>query len=187
MTTTQRDMTVWKDRFVFPSLIEGYIKGLGPKFTERTKARLKAGGLDVDKLPPAIPAVDMEKYTRIFASEAWPDEPEVEQLRMLGLSAIRGWQTGMLGKAATAMLRLIGIERSITRLDRAFSTTNNFSKARSVLVNKNEALITVNELQDIPSYWIGIFEAALELLGREGTVVLESRNGPEGVFRVTWK
>lgn len=180
-------MTVWKDRFVFPSLIEGYIKGMGPRFTEKARARLKAAGLDVNKMPPAIPALDMEKYTRIFGEEGWPDEPPLEQLRLLGFNAIRGWQTGMLGKAATAMLRLIGIERSITRLDRAFSTTNNFSKATSVLVNKNEALITVNEVQDIPSYWIGIFEAALELLGREGTVQLESQTGPVGVFRVKWK
>lgn len=183
----ERDAAVWKDRYVFPSLVEGYVKGLGPRFTEQARARLRAAGLDVAKLPPAIPALEMEKFMRIFAAEAWPDEPPVEQLRLLGLSAIRGWQSGVLGRATAAMVRLIGVERAITRLDRAFSTTNNYSRATSVLLGNNEALITVNDVQDMPSYWVGIFEAALELCGRPGTVVLDSQSPPSGVFRVTWK
>lgn len=183
----ERDLSVWSDRYVFPSLIEGYIKGMGPRFTVKLRTRLKVAGLDVDKLPPAIPGLDMEKYMRIMAEEGWPDEPRVEQLRLLGLSAIRGWQTGLLGKATSAMIRVIGVERAISRLDRAFSTTNNYSKATSELLGNNTALITINDVQEMPSYWLGILEAALEVLGREGTVVLDSQTSPQGTFRVTWK
>ena len=178
---------VWKDRFVFPSLIEGYIKGLGDRFSDETRRKLKAAGLDVTKMPPAIPAKEMVPYMEIVASTAWPDEPRIEQLRLLGLSAIRGWKTGLLGSAATAMIRLIGPQRALTRLDRAFSTTNNFNRAKTELIGAKEALVTVNDVQDMPSYWQGIFEAGVEILGLEGTVVLDHQTPPEATFRITWK
>ena len=118
------------ERLVFPSLIEGYMKGLGPRFDDALKRKLKANGLDVAKLPPAVPANDMLAHMRTIAAHGWPDEPELEQLRLLGLSAIRGWSTGLLGSAASAMIRLVGPRRALNRLDRAFSTTNNFNRAK---------------------------------------------------------
>jgi uncharacterized protein (TIGR02265 family) len=178
---------VWKDRFVFPSLIEGYIKGVGDRFTDETRRKLKAAGLDVTKMPPAIPALEMVPYMEIVASTAWPDEPRIEQLRLLGLAAIRGWKTGLLGSATAAMIRLIGPQRALTRLDRAFSTTNNFNRAKTELIGAKEALVTVNDVQNMPSYWQGIFEAGVEILGLEGTVVLDHQTPPEATFRITWK
>lgn len=176
-----------KDRFVFPSLIEGYMKGLGPRFTAETRRKLKAAGLDVAKLPPAIAADAMVRFTAIIAAGAWPEEPQSEQYRRLGLAAIRGWQGTLLGSAASAMIRLIGPHRALTRLDRAFSTTNNFSRAKTELLGPKEALVTINDVQQMPTYWQGIFEAALELLALEGTVAIDHQTPPEATFRLTWK
>ena len=127
------------ERLVFPSLLDGYVKGLGPKFTAETRAKLKAAGLDMDRLPPAINASAMIPLMHLIANGAFPMEPREEQLRLLGLSAIRGWQSGLLGSAAAAMIRVIGPVRALTRLDRAFSTTNNFSKAKTQLLGPKEA------------------------------------------------
>jgi uncharacterized protein (TIGR02265 family) len=175
------------ERLVFPSLIEGYMKGLGPRFDAALKAKLKAQGLDVAKLPPAIPATEMLGHMRVICAHAWPDEPELEQLRMLGLTAIRGWSTGLLGSAASAMIRLVGPRRALGRLDRAFSTTNNFSRAKTEFVNEHEALVTINDVQGMPSYWVGILEAGMELLGVTGTVVVDAQRPPEATLRVNWK
>ena len=175
------------ERLVFPSLLDGYVKGLGPRVSAQTRAKLKAAGLDMDKLPPAINASAMIPFMDIIASGAFPMEPREERLRLLGLSAIRGWQSGLLGSAAAAMIRLIGPVRALTRLDRAFSTTNNFSKAKTELLGPKEALVTINDVQEMPSYWIGIFQAALEMLGLEGTVVIDHQTPPEATFRITWK
>lgn len=175
------------EKYVFPSLIEGYMKGLGPRFTDETRRKLKAAGLDVAKLPPAIPVNDMTPFMEIIASTAWPDAPKNEQLRQLGLCAIRGWQGTLLGSAAAAMIRLIGPHRALTRLDRAFSTTNNFNRAKTELLGAKEALVTINDVQEMPTYWVGIFEAALELLALEGTVVIDHQTPPEATFRLTWK
>ena len=67
------------------------MKGLGDKFTPALRAKLKAAGLDVAKMPPAVPAGEMPKYMYLIVDEVWPDEPRLEQLRLLGVLAIRGW------------------------------------------------------------------------------------------------
>mgnify|MGYP001603965516 CR=1 FL=1 len=69
----------------------------------------------------------------------------------------------------------------------AFSTTNNFSRAKTELLGPKEALVTINDVQHMPTYWQGIFEAALELLALEGTVVIDHQTPPETTFRLTWK
>ena len=47
-----------EERFVFPSSVDGLLKGLGPRATPELKAHLKARGLDVDHLPPAFPVAE---------------------------------------------------------------------------------------------------------------------------------
>ena len=72
-------------------------------------------------------------------------------------------------------------------IDRAFSTTNNFNRAKTEFLGEHEALVTINDVQGMPSYWVGILEAGMELLGVTGTVVVDSQRPPEATLRVTWK
>lgn len=174
-------------RVVFGNFYEGFTKSLGPRFTPQLKAEMKKAGLDFDKLPTAMAATESNRYTRLIGKLAFPEDPEIEALRLLGLHAIRGWSNTMLGSAASAMLRLVGPHRTLKRLDRAFQTTNNFSRATSEVVNEKEALVTINDVEGMPSYWQGILEAGLELLKLEGTVVLEKQDGPAGTFRLKWQ
>lgn len=174
-------------RVVFGSLYDGFVQGLGPRLTPEVRAKMKAAGLDFDKLPPALPAEESIGHTRRLATLAFPDEPEVEAMRLLGLHAIRGWQQTLIGSAAAAMLRLIGPHRTLKRLSRAFQTTNNYSQATSEVVGEKEALVIVNDVDTMPSYWQGILEAGLELLKLEGTVQLEKLDGVVGTFRLKWK
>lgn len=181
------DPAYWKDKYVFPSMVEGYIKGLGDKWTPKTVTRLKEAGLDVTKLPPAIPGNDMGRYIVIIAQEAWPNEPLPEQMRLLGLWSIRGWQKGLLGAAATQMLRLIGPRRALMRLDRAFSTADNFSRSTTDFPGEREAVITITDPNDSQTYWAGIVEAGLEMLGLTGSVTLDAPTKPHVVtIRVKW-
>ncbi len=177
----------WKRRFVYPSLFESYVKGLGERFTCETRAKLAAAGLNLEALPPAIPARDMAKYREIITLGAWPGESRDERLRLLGLWMIRGWQRGLLGSAATQLLRLVGPRATLARLDRVFSTTNNFSRARTTFLGDKEVLLAINDVEDMPTYWVGIMEAGLEMLGLEGAVTIDSRQPDEVTLRVTWK
>lgn len=180
------DQTRWKDYFVFPSMYDGYQKGLGAKFDARLKQALREAGLTLEKMPPAIPLADHLRYLTVMGKTLWPDVPEQEQQRLLGYHGIIGWKDGLLGSAVTSMLRLVGPQRTLTRLDRAFGTTNNFNKAKTEFLGPKEALVTINEVHDMPSSWVGVFEAGLELLGLQGTVTTASQEPPAATFRITW-
>ena len=176
-----------EERFVFPSSVDGLLKGLGPRVTPELKAHLKARGLDVDNVPPAFPVAEWSPHLRTTAIFAWPDETEDEALRLLGLHFIRGWQNTPLGSAASMMLRVLGPARTLTRLDRAFRTSDNFTRATTELVGTHEALITVNEVQGVPTYWVGILQGGLEVLHRKGEVTLHAYTPPGATLRVRWE
>lgn len=174
------------ERYIFPAAVEGMIKGLGPRATPALKAHLKAQGLDVEKVPPAIPVAEWTPYLRAAATFCWPEVPEEEAMRLLALHFIRGWQNTTMGSAMSVMLRLLGPARTLTRLDRAFRTSDNFTRATTVLVGTNEALVTINEVQGSPSYWVGILQGGLEVLGRAGEVTLHAVALPSATMRVSW-
>ncbi|MCA2978084.1 MAG: DUF2378 family protein [Myxococcaceae bacterium] len=174
-------------RVVFGNLYEGFARGLGPRLTPEVKAAVKQAGLDFDKLPPAVPIDEANRYSRLVGRLAFPEVPEPEAMRLLGLHAIRGWTQTTLGAAAAAMLRLIGPHRTLKRLDRAFQTTNNFNRATTTVLGETEVLVTINDIYDMPTYWQGVLEAGLEILRLEGTVVLERQDDPTGTFHITWK
>lgn len=176
-----------EERFVFPSSVEGMLKGLGDKATPELRAHLKAHGLDVEKLPPAFPVSEWTPHLRTTATFAWPDVPEDEAMRLLGLHFIRGWQNTALGSAVSMMLRVLGPARTLTRLDRAFRTSDNFTRATTELLGTNEALVSINEVQGSPTYWIGILQGGLEVLHRKGTVTLQQAAPPGATFRMLWE
>jgi uncharacterized protein (TIGR02265 family) len=173
-------------RYVFPSSVEGIIKGLGPLATPALKAHLRQHGLDVDKVPPAIPVESWSPQLERIAVFTWPRESAEEAMRLLGLSFIRGWRKTALGAAASAVLRLVGPSRTLTRLDRAFRTSDNFTKANTELIGLNEALVSINEVHGYPSFWVGVLEGGLELLGRDGSVVVDEVSLPTARLRVKW-
>ncbi len=175
-------------RLVFPSAIEGTLKGLGLAVTPALKARLlEELGLDVDRLPPAIPVSRWPPFLRLMASLATPGVPEPEAMRQLGLKFIRGWRTTAIGSAASAMLRVVGPTITLTRLDRAFRTSDNFTRAVTEFVGPTEALVTINEVHEWPTYFVGVLEGGLELLGRTGSVTIERATPPGATLRVTWR
>lgn len=174
-------------RFLFPSAIEGILKGLGPLVKPELIAHLKAKGLDVHHLPPAIPAEHWHERLVDIAVITWPDLPKEEALRQLGLGFVRGWQRTALGSAASALLTLLGPARTLTRLDRAIRTSDNFTRTETVLDGPNAATMKVSDVQNCPTYWIGVLQAGLEFLGREGTATLVSHDVPGATFRLTWK
>jgi uncharacterized protein (TIGR02265 family) len=175
-----------EERFIFPAAVEGMLKGMGKRATPAFKAHLKSHGLDFDNVPPAIPMATWTPFLRAAATFTWPEVPEDEAMRLLGLHFIRGWQNTAMGSAMSVMLRLLGPVRTLTRLDRAFRTSDNFTRAVTEMVGENEALITINEVQGAPTYWIGILQGGLEVLGREGSVTLHEAKLPSATLRVTW-
>ncbi len=180
-------MSTPEGRFIFPSAIEGILKGLGPLVKPELLAHLKAHGLDVERLPPAISAEQWPQRLEDIAVITWPGVSRDEALHRLGLQFVRGWQRTALGSAASALLRLLGPARTLTRLDRAIRTSDTFTRAETTLDGPNAARVRITDVQGCPTYWVGVLEAGLEFLGRTGTVALDRVDPPGATFLVTWR
>jgi uncharacterized protein (TIGR02265 family) len=180
-------LTTPSERLAFPTAIEGLLTGLGDLVTARTRQRLLKAGLDLRAMPPAIPAERMPLYFDTIATDLWPTESHDERARLLGLHFIRGWQHTLLGRATAAFLKLVGPHRTLSRLDRAFRTSDNYTRATYQLVNDHEVLLHINDVDGLPTYWTGLLSGSLELLGLEGTAVLEAFPRPGASYRLKWK
>ncbi|GMU59217.1 MAG: hypothetical protein AMXMBFR34_09800 [Myxococcaceae bacterium] len=176
-----------ENRFAFPAAIEGVVKGLGPLVTPRTRQKLRAVGLDLDRIPPAIPAERMPVYFETIAEDIWPTETRDERVRLLGLHFIRGWQSTLLGRATSSFMKLVGPHRTLSRLDRAFRTSDNYTRSAYELVSEKDVLLHISDVDGLPTYWIGLLSGGLEFLGLQGgTVVLEAYPKPGATFRLRW-
>lgn len=172
----------------FSGAAEALFQGLSPLTdAEALRARLQSEGLDFDRLPPAIPRATFLGHIRTAATFVWPQLPLDEALRLAGFSQIRGWQNTALGRASSALLRIIGIERTLKRLDRAFHTTDNFTRTQVTIVRPGEALVIFENELPYPTYLVGILQAGIEMLGRKGQVELEEVTPVRAQMRVTWE
>jgi uncharacterized protein (TIGR02265 family) len=183
---TQPKPDTTQGRFAFPTAIEGVVQGLGPLVTARTVQKLRAVGLDLDHIPPAIPAERMPVYFETIAEDIWPNEPHDERVRLLGLHFMLGWQSTLLGRATSAFMKLVGPHRTLSRLDRAFRTSDNYTRSTYELVNDKEVLLHISDVDGLPTYWVGLLSGGLEFLGLTGTVTLEAFPRPGATFRLRW-
>ena len=138
-------------------------------------------------MPPAIPAELMPHIFAAIAEDIWPAESPEERIRLLGLHFIRGWQQTLLGKAAATFLKILGPHRTLARLDRAFRTSDNYTHSSATMVGPKEVLLTISDVDGLPTYWVGLLSGGLEFLGLKGTVTLESYPGPAAIYRLRWE
>lgn len=176
-----------EERLVFPPSMDGLFRGLRDRLTPSVKRELASRGLDVDHLPPAMPVETWRPHLRSLGALAFPELSADEGMRMVGVSFMRGWHGTAIGQATSVVLALLGPARTLTRLDRAFRTADNFTEAKTELLNDHEALVTINEVHELPSYWQGVLQSGLELvLKRQGVVTLRAYLQPGAIYHIKW-
>lgn len=171
---------------MFPSSVEGLLLGLGEKVTPQLLAQLKERGVDVARLPPAMPVEVWCTHMDFIREQVFPELDREEGLRHIGRAFIAGWQRTLVGSAVSKLLKLVGPARTLPRLTRTFRTSNNFSAAATELLDANTARIIISDVHDMPSLWHGTIEGGLFLLVNEGKVVVEKRDPPGVSLLVTW-
>lgn len=176
------------ERYFFPTAAEGMLSGLS-RVTDGValKAHLKSHGLDFDRLPPAIPALAYKEHVRQTAKFVWPQFLEEEALRLTGYHYVNGWRETALGRAAAPLLRLIGPKRTLQRLERVLRTGDNFTRTQTEFLNDNQARISISDTLGLDSYWLGILQGGLEILGREGKVFLAEVEPTRTNYLASWR
>ncbi|MBX5480578.1 MAG: DUF2378 family protein [Myxococcaceae bacterium] len=177
------------DQLEFARSIEGtFLKGLGPDLTPEVKDKLRAAGLDLDRtLLPAYPAEEFHRWVRLAAAEVFPDVPEEEACRHIGFRTIAGLEDTVIGRALAAGLKLMGPKRSLQRLDRIFRNNNNYQQATLTELGERSVRVGLSNVFELPSFYQGVFEAAMKVTGaKQPRVTVVDATPPGVVFQVEW-
>lgn len=155
------------EKIEFSQSIEGlFIKGLRSMLTPPIRESLRARGLDLDRpLRPGYPAADFHRWVEHVAGALYPDDSKEEAVRRIGHRAVSGLEEGLIGRALAAGLKLIGPRRSLQRVERIFKNNNNYQVATLLELGEREAKVRISEVFGLPTYYQGLFEAVLALIG----------------------
>ena len=177
------------EQIEFSQSVEGlFIKGLGSMLTPAIKTSLRATGLDLDKpLRPGYPAAEFHRWIEQVSAAIYPDLQRDEALRRIGHRAVSGLEEGMIGKALSAGLKLIGPRRSLQRVERIFKNNNNYLQASLIELGERDARVALSAVHGLPTYYQGLFEAAVTIIGaKEPKVTLLASPPPGAMLHIEW-
>jgi uncharacterized protein (TIGR02265 family) len=139
---------------VSATTVEGlFVWALGSRITPKLEARLKEVGLDLTRsLHPAYPNDVWNRAVRCTMEELFPLTPFPQASYELGRMLMEGLPSTMIGKAGVQLLRILGPERTLVRMQRNHRATNNFTTAELTKVSPTHFRITSGILVEFHSY-----------------------------------
>jgi uncharacterized protein (TIGR02265 family) len=123
-----------KEPVIFSQVVEALFKHVikRERFDADTRRRLKTIGIDLDQ--PFLVAYSVPTWfaaIRVCAEVLYPDLPSEQARYRLGRQLVDGYGQTTMGRAVFAMLRMLGWERSLTRISRGLQSGSNFLSART--------------------------------------------------------
>lgn len=172
----------------FDSVLDGiFIKGLGTRLTPALKSELKTLGIDVDDLEPAYPVEMVRAGLELVHRHLFKDRSFEDALIELGASSLRGYFETILGRALLGVLRLIGVRRSLLRLNVSMNGGNNFMKTTSEVIAPNCIQVTFSDVSGMANFYRGIIEEGGRLAHAHNLRLTSvERPAPGHAFLVEW-
>lgn len=176
------------ERLWFQNVVEGlFVRGIGPQLSAADKAALAKVGLKLDKLLPAYSEAVMVEALRVAGPLVLPRGSLEEQQHELGVRAAKGYFDTFLGKAMVGLVKLVGPERGISRLDRNLRTLTNYLNARIVTRAEKSADVEVEPVGPLMHFIVGVLHGSgsLDDGGKSGATLI-SHAGEKCVVRLSW-
>jgi uncharacterized protein (TIGR02265 family) len=151
---------------IFSQTVQGALDALGRAPTPAEKAGLREVGLDLDRpLDPAYPAEAFGQMLIQLAKARSPDLPLEEACRELGERFFERHTQTLIGKAMGQVLRLIGVRRSLARMERNFRSGNNYYRSRMVDQGPGKVRLYFDATHDPADFLRGVVIAGARYVG----------------------
>lgn len=151
------------------------------------RAELKALGVDLAAIPPAIPAELMTQVIRKTAAALYPTEASAQAERRLGVVFMNGFSQTLLGAAMAQLMKVIGPRRSLERMQRNFRTGSNFIETKLTVIDERTFTLWFNDVCEVPEFYAGIIEQGGRTAGADGvSVEATPEAGRACSYRVSW-
>lgn len=168
------------------SLLQRTIARRG-KMTPRLIERLRQLGVDVAN-PTDLPQDVWKTLVPIAAEEVFPGLPHDAAMFQLGSALLNAWNETLTGRALLTTVRVIGIERGLTRLSANFRTTNSYTESTAREVGPKDFEVWLSDVNGGPTYIQGLLTAAVQLSGgKAANVEVLKLEGAGVVYRVRWE
>lgn len=179
--------TTLPEALVYDFAVESLFRGLGDEFTPELRAQVKAAGIDPDS--PLLPAYPRAIWTRVVdvLSVALARGRSLEDARRdLGQRITQGFAQTTLGRVMSPAARLLGVRRTLARLPRNFTITNNFMKCTLTEKSPTELVFDVTEPVPSAEFLAGVIDSMARYAGAGHSRVTIEQLGTATRFHVTW-
>ncbi len=180
-----------REHLVFGPTLEGlFIRGLGPKVDESLKSRLAALGLDLRKpLLPAYPRAVVNACINETASTLYPTLSAPDAWYQVGKHVTVGIGNTLMGSAVLSLVRLVGPKKSVQRMPRTFSGTNNYMQVTLRELGPSRYELDLTPSNEQPSYMQAVIEDILNHAGARDlrvTIVAHDLHTQKATYGITW-
>lgn len=176
------------DKVIFGQTFEGLYRAFQKELSPEDVVKLRGLGVDFQK--PLLPAYPLSVWYEVLpyvSARMAPGLPQNEQVYRAACRFIQGFEQTVIGKAAFALLRILGPARALQRIERQFRNGNNYSQTSLTAVSGSEFVLRCNEVR-WPGWYQGIVTEGLKLAGAKAPQVDCTQHDADGAtFRVTWR
>jgi uncharacterized protein (TIGR02265 family) len=177
------------ERLVFSHTVEGLFgRGLTGRVSPGLKEQLRQVGLDLDRpLLPAYPLATWSRSVELAAEMLYPDERREQALFKVGERMVDGYLETTMGRAMFGVLRLLGPQRTLGRMQKNLRSANNYTEVRLTEVSPREADLWMNEPGPLRYFMKGVLLAGLRGAGTPDVrVELRHFDDASVTYRVSW-
>jgi uncharacterized protein (TIGR02265 family) len=170
------------------SAIEGLLRGfgVGPSSAEMKEVLEVLGA--TGGLPAEYP---VERYIMLIewlARRFFPQMPQPEALRSVGMRMLHGYRQTLLGTIQLKALNLMGPDRLLRRIGDFIGRNSNFGERTSEQVGPGHWKIRFRGVPIAPEFYQGLLEAGFEIMGiRKMTMTFERKGLEDTDFDVRWE
>lgn len=187
MTNAARDGE--KEKVIFAHTLQAFIQRVIMRralLSIEFDKELRALGVDVSR-PKEVNLATWVALLRACAKKMSPGAPEDEALEQVGREMMQGYSEGLVGRAMTIVLKLIGPRRSLLRMMENYATADNMTTVKVVEVTPTTMELEFNSTGDMPTYVRGILSEMLRTVGARD-IKIDYRTLPSSatVYSVSW-
>lgn len=176
------------ERLWYSQVVEAiFLKGLGSRRTAEVDQLLASEGIRADRLLPGYPVEQVVRACRKVAPVVYPGLDADAALAELGASSMRGYNETLIGRAAVAVLKLVGVRRALEKLHTSMRSGNNYLETKFTALSATSAELHLSDVSGIPSFYRGLLEEGLKMVGAKNGVMKDGAATPPGhTFVVSW-
>lgn len=151
------------------------LKGL---ITPSIAERMKKAGIDLSKpLDPGYPMRVLDDALEVIATHGMPELKKADALRRIGNLQVESFAQTFLGTATFQFLKLISLQRFLTRMTSSWRQANNFVEATITPRPDGSLTVRVNDVGRFPEVIEGVLAAAIKAAGHKVIVTMGAREG----------